>query len=319
MEKVALCFKTLDEVVKLNQDKEHFATPSFISREICEDPANGYLQIIPYISFFNVNIETGKLMVLQYKRPDSGEGEMRLAGKTSVGFGGHIDQLEDISSEEIIQDDNNVTSFKMNIQNLITTCFNCAKREIKEELNIDLEEEGINVFASETGFFQGSQDEDVGKVHLGFTIQVLVNEEQLEKLKASDKFNPKEIEKLELLGINLDTIIEEFDTSAVLEHISGQFKENGNMEDWSVVVIAIMIKTIINNLKHFFKYSDFKEVIGKNQMEAMQKAAQESQMATQAAEVQAGETQPAEGQEPQFESQHQIGVEVMTAGAEAPE
>lgn len=46
-----------------------------------------YRQLIPYVSIWGTD---GK--VLTYRRPGKGEGESRLQGQLSVGFGGHIDQ-----------------------------------------------------------------------------------------------------------------------------------------------------------------------------------------------------------------------------------
>jgi predicted NUDIX family phosphoesterase len=53
-----------------------------------------YRQVLPYTIIRQLN-EEGEYLYHTYRRPSKGEGESRLAGNVSIGYGGHID-LDDV-------------------------------------------------------------------------------------------------------------------------------------------------------------------------------------------------------------------------------
>lgn len=91
--KLALCVRRSD----LPKNFEPFSDPIhalravpsfFIDRALCENDPQ-YVQVLPYI----VLRSHDKKRILSYRRPDTTNGEQRLRGLLSIGFGGHIDSL----------------------------------------------------------------------------------------------------------------------------------------------------------------------------------------------------------------------------------
>lgn len=260
--KKALCVKNFDEISTLVSGNSEHVETHMVDRDICENPENGYLQLIPYVTFYSVNIEEGKLAILQYKRPDTTEGEERLAGKTSIGFGGHVDSDEDIVSEETITNEDGSTSYKMTLQNLIDTLGNAAKREVQEELEIDLTDYfDLANTKQESAFFSGNPAEEVNQVHLGFSTQVKITEEEYNKLKESYKFREEEIEQIDTLGIRLNNIIESMDISRVINHITQDLMEKHSLEDWSGKIFNYIAIKEINNILTEVTYEDLVDII----------------------------------------------------------
>lgn len=128
-----------------------------------------YRQIIPYVCV--VIASEDKTLFVPYRR-NQGVGESRLAGKVSVGFGGHID-LADIVHQDSVVD-------------LFQTIGNAASRELGEELTFEgATSEEISMF--DNGLLIDNSNE-VGRVHLGVVLTALLpeglsvksNEEELE-------------------------------------------------------------------------------------------------------------------------------------------
>lgn len=71
----------------------------------------------------------------------------------------------------------------MNLADLIKTASNCAEREVKEEIGIDLSEEGIDLSKVNSAFFVGDQEEEVNQVHLGLSFQVELPLRSLKSLR----------------------------------------------------------------------------------------------------------------------------------------
>lgn len=116
---------------------------SFIPRAHAETNQN-YKQIIPYIIF----LFEDKIFVMQRKKTAS---EQRLAGKLSIGIGGHVRQ-EDITSSDI-------TSW--------------ALREFQEEVTFT----GLHT-VQQLGVLNDDSS-DVGKVHLGIILLFKGNSNQI--------------------------------------------------------------------------------------------------------------------------------------------
>lgn len=118
-----------------------------------EDPS--YKQLIGYVLVKDK--ETKEILV--YKRLVGG-GESRLHGKASVGIGGHMNDVENITIEEIV---------KIN-----------AAREIEEEIGISFEEALNNI--DFVGLINDDKEE-VGKVHIGL---IYVCEVDKNKVKVTE-------------------------------------------------------------------------------------------------------------------------------------
>lgn len=276
--KVALCVRSYDELSNLVHKNTETVEATLVDREICEKEENGYQQIIPYVTIYAVNPEDAKLMVLQYQRLEKGEGEERLAGKTSIGFGGHIDTPNEVVSREVITNEDGTTSFTMTLQDFIDTGYNCAVREIKEELDIDLQELGINIYESNTAIFQGDMSEEVNRVHLGFSIQIQVSPEKFEEIQQKLKFNPEEIKQVGVMGVNLDEIVEEMDLTFTIYRITSDLRDNHGLENWSCRIFGYVTRSVVHQL---FRQVTYKDMIVIRNQKLQEQAAQTAQEAQQ--------------------------------------
>lgn len=116
-------------IEKYNEKTQDFY---MISRDICEIPSNGYIQFIPYLVIFTYDPSNPlNLKILHYLRSSKGN-ENRLHNKTSCGIGGHIDKEDLYVDGEVY----------LTIPGFVKICINSAKRELKEELDIDATEIG---------------------------------------------------------------------------------------------------------------------------------------------------------------------------------
>lgn len=259
--KLALCVNSLNDVSLLIRGESESIDTSLVNRDICENPDNKFLQIIPYVTFYTVFPEEGKLSFVQYKRA-SKITEDRLSAKTSVGFGGHIDKMDDIKYATSTTAEDSTIHFTMSEQDLIDTCLNTAKREIVEELGSDvLQTLNVELDFNESAFFMGDQREAVGQVHLGLSLPVELTNEQFESLLKISLINLDEIESIDKLSVNFNLIVEEMDITVTNSTIMNQLATHNNVEDWSNRVIDYIIRKVIFKLLENINYSDIYEVV----------------------------------------------------------
>lgn len=113
-----------------------------------EDPS--YKQLISYCILENENDE-----ILVYERLTGG-GEARLHGLSSIGIGGHMNQLDDTQIEGVLLDN--------------------AARELEEEVGVkDVNPLNLNLVG-----FINDDDNEVGRVHIGLVFKL--------KVKASEVY-----------------------------------------------------------------------------------------------------------------------------------
>lgn len=266
--KRALCINKINDIQKVMSNESETIETSMVSRDVCEKPENNLLQIIPYVTIYSTNPKDGKINILRYTRANNGS-EERLASKVSMGFGGHIDHNEEISYESTYTNEDGTDFYNMTYSNFIETITNCAKRELLEELGVDLEKEfGISLRGIKVAFFIGDQQMDVNKVHIGVSIPVKLTEEHYKKLVEIVKFETTEIESVDNLGVNIDTIIEEMNIAATLKNISLDLSKNLNVEDWSCIVFEYIVTTEINNILANVKYADLYKIAVANDIRA---------------------------------------------------
>jgi predicted NUDIX family phosphoesterase len=119
-----------------------------------------FRQIIPYITISKMIDGVEHICVYQRTKK---VGEQRLAGKHSIGFGGHMEQRNLFISEE-------------GIVNPIASIINTAHTEIAEELAF-IDPTGAEYHDYEVGFiskFLIDSSDDVAKVHLGVLMGIIV-------------------------------------------------------------------------------------------------------------------------------------------------
>ena len=142
-----------------------FLNPSnnfFIHRELAEDDPT-HKQIIPYAIFKHGD------KFLKYLRGKK-SGEQRLASKSSIGIGGHINQ-DDFNSSSLEKD----------------TYLTGIEREINEELIINCDYNNLPIALI------NDDSNDVGQVHLGVVHLFYLESDQVEAGEAN-------IENLEFLS-----------------------------------------------------------------------------------------------------------------------
>ncbi|MCG3399111.1 NUDIX domain-containing protein [Staphylococcus massiliensis] len=131
-----------------------------------EDP--NYKQLISYVILENEDND-----ILVYERL-SGGGEERLHGQSSIGVGGHMNDVEDAKT----------------IEDVVRTN---AARELEEEVGLS-EEACKNM--EHIGFIN-DDDNEVGRVHIGVVFKVKVNKDEVES---------KETDTLKLEWVKEDDI-----------------------------------------------------------------------------------------------------------------
>lgn len=254
--KRALCINSMEDVSNLIRGEAETIDSSFVDREICENPNNKFLQVIPYVTFFTSSPIEGKVKFVQYLRVSSG-GDERLVSKTSIGFGGHIDQLTDITSSYATTAEDGTEHFVMTKQELVTTMFTAAKRELIEELGVDiLNILGVEMDFNETAFFMGDPAEEVNQVHLGLSIPIKLTEEQYTKLLETVQINKDEIESIDKMTLNIRHVVEEMDVTMTLNKIMRELKTKHNLEDWSCRVFDYITRKEIFIILKDVNYDD---------------------------------------------------------------
>jgi predicted NUDIX family phosphoesterase len=194
-----------------------------VSRDICENPENGYIQIIAAVTLID-----RKHRILTYKRA-AGITEERLAGKLSCIIGGHIEELPEEGTHPT------EGSF----------LFNNAMRELDEEFpglreKIDEISEKERVLAMWQHIPSFTNISDVEKVHEAAVLYVMLPD--LDMIMDGLTFNRDEIESIHL--INVDDIDE------VTFHKDITIDEKDYMfENWTAYVV--------NQIKNNFDFYGF--------------------------------------------------------------
>lgn len=138
----------------------------FIPRVDCEDSLN-FLQLLPYVVLM-----THDGRIVGYNRASKGNGEARLAGNFSIGFGGHVEILD--------------TSYAF----ITDWLYSAITRELDEEIYLKGTRGVSQCTIPPEAFpreFQGivcSDDSPVDSVHLGLVYIVRLHTEDIDNLVA---------------------------------------------------------------------------------------------------------------------------------------
>lgn len=276
--KQALCIPKMEVMEPLLRGETQTVNTKLVPRDVCEVVENGYEQLIPYVIFSTNDIQEGRMKFIQYQRPSTGEGEARLQGKTSVGFGGHIDNRSDLSSESVTIENDGSEEFVMTLQDLYKTAVNCAEREIKEELGLDVTELGIDLNHSYKSFFKADDTIEVNKVHTGLLILVNLDQDKFDLILEKAQPNKEEIEELSFLGINTALMLKDAlgdDMSAVSNSLTRYLSEDCKMEQWSTFLVEMIVRSTIVHMLSTIEYQDIIAINRFKQHQAEQQAAQQ--------------------------------------------
>lgn len=257
--KKALCLKDLNDFNRISDGQIETIDFEFVDREICEKPENGYIQLIPYVSFSCFNQEESKIDLLTYRRPATGEGESRLQGNSSCGFGGHIDTEDDLtytSKEETVDCR---TVYKLNLEQIKQTIMACAVRELEEEIGINpYKEFEIEAHRVTFGLERETTPDEVGQVHLCMSIKVALSPAQFDSMLKQAKPEETEVEKFSAISLDVGKFIGSFNVIEAMKHLESQLKADLQMEQWSILVINSMFAQLIDFLQTHW---DFKIVM----------------------------------------------------------
>lgn len=147
---------------------------------------NNYKQLIPYTVFKLKNEDK----YMTYQRTEL-VGESRLAGNSSIGFGGHIDLVDVVHDAD-------------SIINLHETIFDSVYREIHEELEISgyLKDAFHHRYIGSKLYILNDNSDEVGEVHLALVRVIEVDESEIIDVREEELdylgFKTKE----EILGLN---------------------------------------------------------------------------------------------------------------------
>lgn len=257
MTKFALCIKNYDDLQALTQGQVEAIDLSMIDRDICEKAENGWLQVIPYVSMSHLDIQEGRLYLVTYRRPAKGEGEARLQGATSLGFGGHVDMPEDLSFSDSRTEEDGTLVYTMTPKDLITTIYNTARRELKEELGFD-PAESFDLVEDATqlqcNVIYDPNADDVGKVHLGFSIKLELTSEQMQEFFELAKASEKEVEELSAMYVDVKRFVTSYNAVEMTKALIGELKRDKQIEDWSEKVIVQHLSAVIDIFQRNLPY-----------------------------------------------------------------
>lgn len=274
--KQALCLQDLNDFNRLSDQEIETVAVQFVDRAICELPETGFFQLIPYVSFSHFDGQNGKFDLAIYRRPGSGDGEARLQGNTSCGFGGHIDTEDDLQfsrKEEV----DGVTFYHMNLQDIKETVLKCAKRELREELGFDpITDMAVADNKIIYSLEREEHPDEVGQVHVCMSIKVVLEQEQFAQLMKTASPDAQEITKLDAISLDVSRFIASFNVTAAMEHLSDQLKQELNMEAWSILVINSMFINIVGFVQNNWNFQDVMEGIFRRMQESAEAQAEDS-------------------------------------------
>ncbi|WP_396190496.1 hypothetical protein [Flavobacterium sp.] len=291
MTKQTLCIRNVGELEAVMTGKAETIATFMVPRAVCEikSDTQPFKQLIPYVSF-NALDEQGTLMHLAYSRPSTGS-EERLHDDTSVGFGGHMDDLADLTSsigpingETLVEAYPGVfyPYIEMTKQDLIASIYKAGRREVTEELGQDLFEKlNINVDNVNMMVIQDPEPDSVGQVHLCIAIIIDLPSQQLVEMKNElvETKSVREVANLRVFGIGLDSVMKG-GVEPQINQLVDDLKKTYQFERWSILIAVNRLAAVFNFVYGNVQFSDVFQLAVRN---AHQRAEQERLQAEQKA------------------------------------
>lgn len=285
----ALCVKSYSDLQQLVAGQVPTIELSLVDREVADKVESGLQQLIPYVVFYNMDVNAGKLKFIQYLRTAApvAEGEERAPANTSIGFGKNVEVETQIQSTEVIIAENGDKSFAMSLQNIMDTMVAVGLTDVFEMIGLDIKTVLGNVIDfSQLAFFKSDVPLDELKVRAGVAIPVPLTAEQFELVRTTATLNPVFIEKLDTLGINIDRIVEEMDITPTIDNVIGELVGKYNLEAWSTMMFNYIVRKELHEMMKEISYRDIVALVN-GKKAALQQIAQETiaQQAAQPAEA----------------------------------
>lgn len=302
MSKVALCLlgglSALAAANEAQQKNEPVSLPvAFIPRDVCEDEEHGYLQLIPYVSFVTYDPVASALKYVKYRRPAQGEGEARLQGNTSVGFGGHIDSVDDLpegvtASDDVhmVPGDKGVTVYNLTLEQFSELVKKVAYRETIEETGLTAEYLDTLTFRS-GGVLREDEEtiNDVGRVHLCVSVEFTMAPDKFEEVlaKIQEKKAESEVTDVSVMTIGVGEMILDFNLDNAFASMEAQLGAEPYLaESWTILTIISAVQRIASTIKANLSLTDlFQAIELKHQVIARAQAERREAEAAAAAET----------------------------------
>lgn len=255
----ALCVKSYSELQQLVAGQVQTVTASMVEDTVADNPESGMQKLVPYVVFYNMDVNAGKLKFIQYLRPGQVvEGsEEQGPGITSIGFGIPVQNLSDIRASEDIIGENGELSYAMTLGDIINTTINAGVREVEEQLGFKfLETLGPIIDSNQTAFFHSEDPSPELVNRIGMAIPIAVTAEQFERLRGESVFRPEHIEKLDTLGINVDLIVEQMDITPTINQVINELVGKYNLEPWSTMMFNYIARKELHEMMKDINYND---------------------------------------------------------------
>ncbi len=267
-----LCVSKEDYSKQVEESKNGVATElhkvRFVERDICEKQENGWLQYVPYMTVYVNDSSSGKVAFLVYNRPDKGEGESRLKGKASIGFGGHVEEQDYLSFMNVgLEEEDKITSvpegdIELTKHALTGIIAHCADRELKEEIGFSLtelvtdltNEPKIDLVVRQ--ILDENDTSGVNEVHLCCSSLLEVSPTVFHSVLTKNEEDNPEVEKLSYTEINYSAILQRFNVEKDVTQASAEIASELNMELWSKTSLISLLYTRMGEIVSKISYSD---------------------------------------------------------------
>lgn len=266
MTKVALCIRSNADLQKLISGEVETIQTFMVPRSICETHSETapLKQLIPYVTFSALSDE-GTLMFMAYNRPKGGS-EERLHGDTSIGFGGHMDDLQDLvftsQSEQEAYPGMAYPCYEMTKEQVIRTIYNTARREVLEELNDDVFDKiGLTVEHINMTIMEDPEPDDVGKVHTCISIVIDLPAEALVGMKdvllgLQTEETKREIINLRVFGVLMESL-SKGDLVESMKGLENTLVKDHSFERWSLRILLTRALMVMNFVYSNTTFTDF--------------------------------------------------------------
>lgn len=294
--KQALCVRSVNEVRDVITGASEHLDTFMVPRSICEtfSETQPLEQLIPYVNMTALDIDKGILFYVSYTRPVGGS-EERLHGDRSVGFGGHIDDVADIAGEAVGETEAypeaSYPTFRMTRAQLVETLYRSGRRELLEELGVDLKEDlGVTLENVQLSIQGDETPDEVGKVHLCCPLTVDLHVNDMETLINKATAEAREIANLQAIGIAMEEQIRGGEEA--FNGLGDHLKQEISMERWSILVVLTRVRGLVNFIATNTTFSSwFREAERNFTMKLEQARAAEIAQEEQVQEQQVGEAQ----------------------------
>jgi len=280
---LTLATRHFDQINDLISGKIPHLDFQLVERAVCEDPNNGWVELIPYSSVSCYDPNSGDIKFLGYQTHQAGEDDLvPQLTSTSVGFGSTV-WTEDAVYCTSMEGEGLDRVYRMSATDLLHSGLDLCKRQWIADIGFDpIEESGID--PNETirfSFFRHADDSEEASTKFGLDIPVLVSPEYM--AEALQKCKLVEGRDLKEFVLCAGQILMSFDVSEVGSSVIRRMAEEHKVDPWSVQVISRRLLEYVEIVRSSVSYSDIIEAVKRNitamkaEMEAAQQKALEMQ------------------------------------------